>query len=313
MTRVTVIGGGKGQSIILRGLKTIEDIDLKAIVSVSDDGGSTGRLRSEFSLPAMGDVRNVMVALSASEPLLSHIMEYRFDELDSKSLGGHSLGNLILTAMTQKTGNFMEAIGSVSKILNVQGEIIPSSLQELTLLAKMEDGTVVRGESNIPVFSNHIQEIFYEHPVKATREAVAAILDTDVIIFGVGSLYTSIIPNVIIPAIKEALSQTKAKKVYYCNVMTQPGETDHYDGEKHMEALLKHAGTDIDYVIVDNNIFSDDVIENYSEEGSELVRFSNQDHPYTIIYDDLVGIESGLIRHDAKKINENFKKLLEVI
>ncbi len=313
MTRVTVIGGGKGQSLILRGLKNIEGLDIRAIVSVSDDGGSTGRLRSEFSLPAMGDIRNVMVALSESEPLLSHIMEFRFDEMDSKALGGHSLGNLILTAMAHKTGNFMEAIGSISKILNVKGEIIPASLQELTLLARMKDGTIVRGESNIPLFSNHIEDIFYDHPVEATKEAVDAIVNSDVIILGIGSLYTSIIPNIIIPEIKRALSITKAKKIYYCNVMTQPGETDNYSGEEHVNALLKHMESPIDMVVVDNNLFSEDILKKYDEESSNVVRFNTDAHAYKIIYDDLASTSSGLIRHDAKKIYNNFKKILEVI
>lgn len=313
MTRVTVIGGGKGQSVILRGIKNIEGLDLKAIVSVSDDGGSTGRLRSEFSLPAMGDIRNVMVALSSSEPLLSHIMEFRFDEMDSKTLGGHSLGNLILTAMAQKTGNFMEAIGDVSKILNVKGEIIPSSLEELTLLARMEDGTIVRGESNIPIFSNKIKEVFYDHQVVATKEAVHAIVNSDIIILGVGSLYTSIIPNIIIPEIRRALAFTKAKIVYYCNVMTQPGETNGYSGEDHVNAIIRHGRHKIDAVIMDNNEFSNDIIEKYGEEGSELVSFKQEDQPYQIFYDDLVSTDGGLIRHDAGKIEASFRKLLEVI
>ncbi|NMB18262.1 MAG: uridine diphosphate-N-acetylglucosamine-binding protein YvcK [Erysipelothrix sp.] len=313
MTRVTVIGGGKGQSVILRGLKNIEGLDIKAIVSVSDDGGSTGRLRNEFNLPAMGDIRNVMLALSSSETLLSHIMNFRFDELDSETLGGHNLGNLILTALTKKTGSFMEAVGSVSKILKVEGEIIPASLQELTLLARMEDGTIVRGESNIPVFSNHIKEVFYDVEVKATEEAVNAIVNSDIIIFGVGSLYTSILPNIIIPEIRRALAFTKAKKVYYCNVMTQPGETDNYNGEDHVNAILKHMMSPIDYVIVDNNEFHSDILENYKEEDSRLVRFEEDVHPYRIMYDDLVSIQDGLIRHDHKKIQKNFEKLLEVI
>lgn len=314
MKKVTVIGGGKGQSIILRGLKSIDDIDLKAIVTVADDGGSTGRLRNEFNIPAMGDIRNVMVALSDSEQLFSSIMDYRFDELDSKTLGGHSLGNLILTALSQISGNFMEAIGSVSKILNVKGEIIPSSLETITLLARMEDGTIVRGESNIPIFSNNIREVFYDQEVRATKEAVDAIVNSDVIVFGVGSLYTSILPNVVIPEIRSALEFTKAKKVYYCNVMTQPGETDDYSGEDHVDALLRHMRCQIDYVIMDNNNFSDEILNRYLGESSTHVSFDEErNHDYKIIYDDIVSISNGLIRHDSDKIRENFEKLLEVI
>ena len=314
MTRVTVIGGGTGQSIILKGLKNIEGLELKAIVTVADDGGSTGRLRQDFNIPAMGDIRAVMIALAGSESLFSHIMEYRFDALDSKSLGGHNLGNLILTALAQKTGSFMEAIGSVSKVLNVQGEIIPASLQPLTLLAEMDDGTIVRGESNIPIFSNRIRHVFYDSEVEATPEAIDAIVNTDIIVFGVGSLYTSILPNVIIPGIKNALQYTKAKKLYYCNVMTQPGETDSYNGEEHVQAILSHMNTNLDYVIADNSEIPEEVLAKYQTEDSTYVAFDDaQEHPYTLVYDELTSIQNGLIRHDHEKIEQNFRKILEVI
>ena len=314
MTRVTVIGGGTGQSIILKGLKNIEGLELRAIVTVADDGGSTGRLRQDFNLPAMGDIRSVMIALSNSEQLLSHLMDYRFDSLDSKTLGGHNLGNLILTALAQETGSFMEAVGSVSKVLNVQGEIIPSSLQTLTLMAQMEDGTIVRGESNIPLFSNHIQRVFYDKEVRATPEAIDAIVNSDIIIFGVGSLYTSILPNIIIPEIRSALEYTKAKKLYYCNVMTQPGETDNYTGEDHVNALLSHMRSSIDYVVADNTAIPEEIIENYFEQGSTHVKFDDAiEHSYRLLYDDLTSIKNGTIRHDHEKIEQNFRKLLEVI
>lgn len=314
MINVTVIGGGKGQSTLLRGLKGIEGIRLSAIVTVADDGGSTGRLRDEFSIPAMGDIRNVMISLASSETLLSSIMEYRFEESDSTALGGHSLGNLILTALTRQTGSFMEAIGSVSKILNVRGEIIPSSLQELTLIAEMEDGTLVRGESNIPIFSNSIRRVFYDSNVKATEEAVRAIVNADIIIFGIGSLYTSILPNVVIPEIRRAIAFSRAKKVYYCNVMTQPGETDYYSGEDHVDALLRHTHNRIDYVLMDNNTIPKEILERYNEEKRRIVTFDDtKKHPYHLIYEDLVLFDKGLIRHEPTKIKKSFEKLLEVI
>lgn len=314
MPKVCVIGGGTGQSIILKGLKTIEDIKLSAIVTVSDDGGSTGKLRSEFNMPGMGDIRSVMVSLADENSILPEVLNYRFDTLDSKSLGGHSLGNLILTAMTQKTGNFMEAVGSVSKILNVNGEIIPASLQNLTLMAKMRDGVIVRGESNIPKFSNNIERVFYEKEVKATREAVSAILNADVIVLGVGSIYTSILPNVIIPEIKKALQETSAKKIYYCNVMTQPGETDHYTVSDHVNALLDHMESDFDMVVVDNNTFPSDVIQRYLENDSELVTHDfSLNVPYEVLRHDVVSVEEGLIRHDSEKIKKSFERILELI
>lgn len=314
MNKVTVIGGGTGQSIILKGIKTIDNISLSAIVTVSDDGGSTGKLRYEFNIPGMGDIRSVMVALAPETSLLPQILDYRFDTLDSKSLGGHNLGNLILTALTQMSGSFLEAVGSVSEILKVEGAIIPSSLQSLKLMARMQDGTIVAGESNIPLFSNNIKEVFYQGEVVATQEAVNAILESDAIVLGVGSLYTSILPNVIIPEIKQALKDTKAKKIYYCNVMSQPGETDHYSVEDHVQALLDHMESDIDYVVVDNNKFSEKVIDKYSKKESHLVLLDKKiDHPYEIVEHDVVTVEDDLIRHDSEKIKNSFKKILEMI
>ena len=314
MPKVCVIGGGTGQSIILKGLKHIDNIDLSAIVTVSDDGGSTGILRSEFNIPGMGDIRSVMVSLAKEESILSQVLDYRFDSLDSKSLGGHNLGNLILTALTQQTGNFMEAVGSVSKILRVQGEIIPSSLQNLTLMAKMKDGTIVRGESNIPKFANNIKEVYYEQDVKATKEAINAIMNADVIVLGVGSVYTSILPNIIIPEIKEALQKTKAKLIYYCNVMTQPGETDQYTVKDHVDALVDHMERDIDIVVMDNNRFPKDVIQKYLDKKSEIVLYhENETNPYLVLKHDVVSVSGDLIRHDSDKIKESFKQVLELI
>lgn len=314
MPKVCVIGGGTGQSIILKGLKHIDNIDLSAIVTVSDDGGSTGILRSEFNIPGMGDIRSVMVSLAKEESILSQVLDYRFDSLDSKSLGGHNLGNLILTALTQQTGNFMEAVGSVSKILRVQGEIIPSSLQNLTLMAKMKDGTIVRGESNIPKFANNIKEVYYEQDVKATKEAINAIMNADVIVLGVGSVYTSILPNIIIPEIKEALQKTKAKLIYYCNVMTQPGETDQYTVKDHVDALVDHMERDIDIVVMDNNRFPKDVIQKYLDKKSEIVLYhENETNPYLVLKHDVVSVSGDLIRHDSNKIKESFKQVLELI
>ncbi len=313
MTKVCVIGGGTGQSLILRGIKQIDAVELSTIVTVADDGGSTGKLRSEFNVPGMGDIRNVMVALAPEDTLLPEILDYRFDSLDSKTLGGHSLGNLILTALTQKTGNFMEAIASVSDILKVEGKIIPSSLQSLTLMARMEDGTVVRGESNIPRFSNHIESVYYDQEVVATQEAVQAIMEADIILLGVGSIYTSILPNIIFPQIKQALQDTKATKVYYCNVMTQPGETDHYTVDDHVSALLKHMEAPIDYVVVDNNKFSKAVLEPYRLKGSEWVQLKGEEHPFEVLYHDVVSVDNGLIRHDSLKIKKSLEKILELI
>ena len=239
MKNVVVIGGGHGQAAVLRGIKDIDSIHLTTIVTVADDGGSTGKLRRDFQIPAMGDIRGVMIALAESESLLSTLMNYRFDET-SETMGGHNLGNIILTALTQSTGSFMDAISMISKVLKVKGNIVPSTTQVITLYAIMEDGTIVRGESNIPKVRNHIQKVYYNEPVKATEGAIQAIYDADYIVYGAGSLYTSILPNIIIDDIKQAIQQSKAKKIYFCNPMTQSGETEFYTVEDHVKAIEDH-------------------------------------------------------------------------
>ncbi len=309
--KVVVIGGGHGQSTILRGLKAIKDIDLTAIVTVADDGGSTGRLRRQFHIPAMGDIRNVLLALAESESLLNDLMEYRFEETEEDSeIGGHNLGNLILTAMTQRCGSFMESIATLSKVLRVKGDIIPSTSQVITLFARMEDGTIVRGESNIPNMKNHIREVFYEEEVHATQEAIHAISNADLIILGIGSVYTSILPNTIIPEIKDALNRTNALKCYICNAMSQPGETDGYTMEDHVRAIRDH-GSDVDVVLFANDSIPPHVLKRYAEEGSCPVEIKEKNHDFKIIKANLLEFNANLIRHNSLKIKEAVEEILK--
>lgn len=311
--RVVIIGGGHGQAAICRGLKLVEDIDLTAIVTVADDGGSTGRLRKHFDIPAMGDIRNVMVSLAESESLLSTLMDFRFEsseDSEDTDVQGHNLGNLILTALTKSCGSFMEAIATIEKILNVKGKIIPASLQLVTLYAKMIDGTIVKGEANIPNFDNRITEVFYDHDVRATPSAIKAILNADLIIYGIGSLYTSILPNIIIKDIDDALKKSKAKKVYFCNVMSQPGETDGYSVEEHVDALLRHGAT-VDKVVIASDVVPNNLINKYLKEGSTLVRVLKDNHEYEIESYPLLDFKDNLIRHDYNKIKEVVQKLLK--
>ncbi len=260
MKNITVIGGGTGLSVLLRGLKQIEDVNISAIVTVADDGGSTGRLRRQFHIPAMGDIRNVMVALAEEETLFSHLMNYRFDGEDN-DIGGHNLGNLILTALSEESGNFMDAIQTISKVLNVKGDIIPATTQVITLFARMIDGTIVRGESNIPNFDNRIQRVYYEEEVTATPQAIKALKEADVIIIGIGSLYTSVIPNLIIKGITDAIKASKAKRLYFCNAMTQPGETDDYSLEDHVNAIEAHSYKGIvETVLTYKDTISEDIL-----------------------------------------------------
>ena len=311
MKNVAVIGGGTGLSVMLRGLKQIPDINLSAIVTVADDGGSTGRIRRQFHIPAMGDIRSVMCAMAEEETMFTSLMNFRFDGDDS-DVGGHNLGNLILTALTQTSGSFMEAIRAFSKFLKVRGNIIPSSLQVITLYAIMEDGTIVRGESNIPKFSNRIEKVFYQDDVEATREALQAIHEADIIFYGIGSLYTSIMPNLIVNGVVDELKRNKAKKIYFCNAMTQPGETDHFSVEDHIRALQRHSFADaVDIVITHNNVVSKELLDKYLAMGSETVKVKEEQHDYEILYRDVLSFEDQLIRHDSDKIRDVIQEVIE--
>ena len=310
--KVVVIGGGHGQSTILRGIKNIDDIDITAIVTVADDGGSTGRLRQRFDIPAMGDIRNVLISLAESESLLSTLMEYRFEGTDNndEDVMGHNLGNLILTAMTQTCGSFMESIATLSKVLRVKGQIIPATLQVITLYAIMEDGTIVCGEHNIPNISNRIRQVYYHELVRALPAAVKAIHEADYIIYGIGSIYTSILPNLIIPEICETVHESQAKIIYFCNAMTQPGETDDYTLEDHVQAFYDH-GTKVDLVVRANNIIPNKIIEKYKLEGSIPVIVNKSSHPYMIQEVDLLSFDEELIRHNPIKIKKCFENILK--
>ncbi len=311
MKKVVVIGGGSGQSVILKGLKQVADIDITTIVTVADDGGSTGRLRRQYHIPAMGDIRNVMCALAKEETLFTQLMEYRF-EGESEDIGGHNLGNLILTALTEKSGSFMDAISEISKIVNVKGTILPATSQVITLFARMSDGTVVRGESNIPNFDNRIREIFYDEKVEADPDAVQAILDADIIFIGIGSLFTSVLPCLIIEGICDAIKKSKATRYYMCNAMTQPGETDYFSVEDHVEALEKHTFKGIaSHVIVTSNHARDELMKKYANKGAYPVKIRQNEHDYEILQEDLLDVEGDYIRHDPIKIRDYVIRLLK--
>ena len=310
--RIVVIGGGHGQAQICRGIKNIPNTHISAIVTVADDGGSTGRLRRQFNIPAMGDIRNVMIALAPQETLFSSLMDYRFDDPSGKEkdVAGHNLGNLILTALTDQSGSFFEAVKMLDDVLNVKGEIIPATTQVITLFARMHDGVIVKGEENIPHLDNKITRVFYEEEVHATPDAIRAITEADLIIYGIGSVYTSILPNVIIPEISNALQDTSARKVYFCNAMTQPGETDGYSVEDHVRALIQH-GAMVDEVLVASDALPLENVERYKAQGSTPVFLSQDEHEYTVLRKELLTFENVQIKHDAKKIHTAVTELLE--
>ena len=300
MKNIVAIGGGHGLSAILKGIRDIEDIDISAIVTVADDGGSTGRLRKRYTIPAMGDIRNVELALSDSEPLLHELMNYRFEGEDNMDIAGHSLGNLILTALTNMTGSFSEAIRITSDLLKVRGKIIPSTLQNVTLFARMDDDTIVKGEANIPSLIHNIEQVFYEEDVKATDEAIKAINNADLIVYGIGSLYTSILPNTIIPDINNALNASKAEKIYIANCMTQSNETYDYDLKAHIDAFRKH-NTTVDKVIMHSDTIPEDILHLYYRQNSiEVV--DNGDCGVEVLKFPLLKFDHNLVRHDPSKI-----------
>lgn len=309
MKKIVVLGGGHGLSILLKGIKEIEDVDISAIVTVADDGGSTGRLRERYDIPAMGDIRNVLIALAGKKSLLGDLMAFRFEGESEEDIEGHNLGNLILTAITQMQGSFGLAINTLSDLLEVKGHILPSTLERVTLYALMDDDTIVKGEANIPSFNHHISKVFYDHDVKADEKAVKAILDADVILYGTGSLYTSILPNIIMPGMKEALAKTNAKRVYFANCMTQDNETFDYDLDRHVEALLYH-GAPVDLIIRHNDVIPDEIRQHYLESNSiEVVNGGSLD--IEVQERNLLDFSSGLVRHDPAKIRVAVEKLLE--
>lgn len=308
MKDVVAIGGGHGLSAILSGIRDIEDASISAIVTVADDGGSTGRLRKRYTIPAMGDVRNVILALSDSEPLLHELLNYRFEGEDNMDIAGHSLGNLILTALTNMTGSFSEAIRITSAMLQVKGHIIPSTLQNVTLFAMMDDDTIVKGEANIPSFIHNIEKVFYQQEVEANVEAIEAIHGADLILYGIGSLYTSILPNTIIPGINEALHETKAKRIYIANCMTQSNETYNYDLKAHLTAFARH-NTPVDMVLMHNDLIPEANRLRYQRQNSiEVIDNGNCGIP--VLKKHMLKFDNGLVRHEPKLIREAIMEIL---
>lgn len=313
MKNVVVIGGGTGLSSMMAGLKDMEDVSLTAIITVADDGGSTGRIRDTYNVPAMGDIRHVMCAMGedSQDTLFSQLMNYRFS--GSEDIGGHQLGNLIFLAMMDITGSFMGAVEAMSRVLKVKGTILPSTLDNAVLYALMEDGTLVRGEKNIPDSNNSISRVFYQQNIEAYPKALEAIASADLIIFGIGSLYTSILPNVIIDDVARAVYDNLCPKVYFCNAMTQPGETDGFSLEDHVRALEKHTCKNcVDTVVANEASFDPDVLKRYQAMGSEPVRIEEESHPYRILRRPLTVLdEQGRIRHDPAAVRQAVQELLD--
>jgi uncharacterized cofD-like protein len=304
--RVVVIGGGTGLATILRGLKEVVDIDLTAIVTVADDGGSSGILREEMKMPPPGDIRNVLVALAEREPLLESLLQHRFK--NGNGLAGHSLGNLLIAGMQEITGDFVTAVKALSRVLAVRGRVLPAANQSIHLQARMKDGTIVCGESNIPKVNKKIEKISLQPAdIEALPEAVTAIEEADLILVGPGSLYTSVIPNLLVQGIQEALKASSADKIYITNVMTQPGETDGYDVKDHIEAIYDHIQFPLfQKVIVNIGEIPASIQQKYQEEGAIPVTYSKGSlEPYGIeVIEEQLFLMDDYLRHDAKKVTQ---------
>lgn len=311
--RIVALGGGTGLSTLLRGLKQVSE-NLAAVVTVADDGGSSGRLRREMGILPPGDIRNCIVALADSESLMTELLQHRFQTEESNGLGGHSFGNLLIAAMTEITGDFERAVKETSRVLAIRGRVLPSTLQDVVLRAELADGRVIEGETNITASPAPIARVSLQpDEPEPLDEVVSAILEADLVVVGPGSLYTSIIPNLLVKGMVGALVRSPAITVYVCNVMTQPVETLGYTASQHLRAIVEHIGLNpFDTVIVNTGRPSGEVLAAYRAEGAEVVR-ADLDQLRRLgsrpIADDLLS-HADLARHDPAKLARALLRLL---
>lgn len=332
--KIVSIGGGTGLSTLLSGLKGYVGkestkgarrdprwIDtLTAVVTVTDDGGSSGRLREEFQILPPGDIRNCMVALAEDEHLLTRLFQYRFES--EGNLSGHSFGNLFLAALAGVTGDFLEAIKVSSEVLAIKGRIFPSTAEDVSLIAELEDGRVTQGETNIVNSRGGIKRLWLSNDeCRPLPETLDAISNADIVTIGPGSLYTSIIPNLLVGGIVDAMRDSEALKVFICNVMTQPGETDGFDLEDHLRVLFEYSpDLDLDYVLVNSAAITAELLDKYLAEGAAQVDFrsvqqscvdsnynqafietSHGPRDFGLLCRDVLH-QDGLVRHDPARL-----------
>ena len=303
--KIVVIGGGTGLSTMLRGLKLYTN-NITAIVTVGDDGGGSGKLRADLGMLPPGDIRNCILALADTEPIMEDLLQYRFTE---GTLKGQSFGNLFLAAMDGISDNFEAAVQKMSSVLAVTGKVLPVTLDDMKLIAELENGNIVEGESIIPdeviKQKSKIKNLKIEpEKAKPLLDALMAISEADAIVMGPGSLYTSIIPNLLVEDIAECINKSDAIKIYISNVMTQPGETDDFTVSDHIKTLMKYSGKNsVEYVIANNGTIPKDIEERYLSEGSKLVEldYDNiKDLGVKVVETDLVKITKGYVKHDSE-------------
>ena len=313
--RIVALGGGTGLSVLLRGIKHYTS-NITAIVTVADDGGGSGDIRDELGMLPPGDIRNCILALANTEPIMEKLMEYRFKE---GKLKGQSFGNLLIAALNDICGSFDNAIGEISNVLAVTGNVVPVTLDKVTLFGELEDGTIIKGESQIPIKQNNsnkkIKRVFLEpYNCKAMPEAIEAIKNADAIILGPGSLYTSIIPNLIVKPIAWEIKKSKAIKIYISNIMTQQGETIGYNLYDHIRAINEHANHDIiQYVIANSGKIPEEMALHYLSENARMVEIDEEclyRNGIELIKEDFICVDNDYIRHDYYKLSQCIFELI---
>ena len=305
--KVVVIGGGTGMSNLLSGLKQYP-LDITAIVTVCDDGKSTGVLREEFNIPAVGDIRRILVALSETEPLVMDLFNYRFET--TSDLDGHTVGNLLLTAASEISGNLSDGIEALSKVMNLKGKVVPLTEDNVVLMAELQNGTIIEGEHNITLRKDKskINKVYYKEKAIPTKETLEAIRNADLILLSMGSLFTSIIPNLLIEEVVNEIENSKAKIMYVCNMMTQPGETDNYTVTDHVNKLNEYLGKrKVDIVLANTGVIDSKMAEFYeTKEQKDPVLFDKEEFNklnIEVIEDDFTYItKNNLLRHDNIKV-----------
>jgi uncharacterized cofD-like protein len=317
--RLVCVGGGTGLFTLLSGLKTLSGVSLTSIVSMSDDGGSTGRLRDMFGILPPGDIRRSIVALSTAPDLLNELIQYRFNR--GGELNGHNLGNLLLTALAEMRGSMTHAVRAIGEILNIQGQVIPVTETMNTLKAELENGVVIEGEHRIDLFEGYdprsrIKRLWQEPPVAANPDALEALFNAHFILLGPGDLFTSVISNLIVEGITDAIVSSQAKKIYICNVMTKPGETTDFQVSDHVREIIKYLKQDsLDYVLCSSTSFTPASLEVYAQQKQIPVIETSPETlenmtQAQIIWAD-VASESELVRHDSLKLAAELKKIIE--
>ncbi len=303
MKKVVVLGGGTGMSTLLKGLKLFP-LDITAVVSVCDDGRSTGRLREEFNIPAVGDIRKVIVSLSETEPLFEKLLNYRFKT--TSDLNGHTVGNLLLTALININGNMSDGIKTIEKVLKLKGNVLPLTEDSPILVADMKDGTKIIGEHNITETKKEIKKVYYKDVPSVNPEVIKKINEADLIILSMGSLYTSIIPNLLIKEVINSIDKSNAKLMYICNMMTQPGETDRFKVSDHINTINSYLGKKkIEIVIANKGIISKEILKKYeTEEQKEQVILDRKNiKNIKLISENYVTIEDNVIRHKVDQLS----------